>query len=99
MSQRSDSRAVRIDQFFAGLGARGDEWRSLAELAEAWRDGTANRAQFEVELAEMTPTEEFPAYPGLHLLAAALRVPCSPVPTGSASTIGTPTRRAKPRPP
>ena len=70
MSQRSESRTVRIDQFFAGLGARGDEWRDLAELAEAWRDGSGSRAQFEAALAELTPTEEFHAYPGLHLLAA-----------------------------
>src|SRR5262245_8564694 len=70
MSQRSDSRAVRIDQFFAGLGARGDEWRNLAEMAEAWCDGSGSRAQIESALAEMTPTEEFHAYPGPHLLGA-----------------------------
>src|SRR5689334_5880908 len=70
MSQRGDRSAVRIDQFFAGLGARGDQWRHLVELAEAWCEGSGSRASIETALAEMTPTEEFHAYPGLQLLTA-----------------------------
>jgi arginine decarboxylase len=70
MSQRGDRAAVRIDQFFAGLGARGDQWRNLVELAEAWCEGSGSRATFEAALAEVTPTEEFHAYPGLQLLTA-----------------------------
>src|SRR5262245_39097009 len=70
MSQRGDRPAVRIDQFFAGLGARGDQWRHLVELGEAWCEGSGSRAAFETALAEMTPTEEFHAYPGLQLLTA-----------------------------
>src|SRR5690348_15606837 len=63
MSQRGDRSAVRIDQFFAGLGARGDQWRHLVELAEAWCEGSGSRASIETALAEITPTEEFHAYP------------------------------------
>ena len=70
MSQRGDRAAVRIDQFFAGLGARGDQWRNLVELAEAWCEGSGSRATFEAALAEVTPTEEFHAYPGPQLLTA-----------------------------
>ena len=61
---------VRIDRFFAGPGARGDQWRNLVELAEAWSGGSVKRAKFEAALAEMTATEEFHAYPGLQLMTA-----------------------------
>jgi arginine/lysine/ornithine decarboxylase len=60
----------RIDQFFAGPGARGDEWRNLVELAEVWSSGSGSRAKFEAALAEMRATEEFHAFPGLQLLTA-----------------------------
>ena len=60
----------RIDQFFAGPGARGDQWRNLVELAEAWSSGSGSRAKVEAALAEMTATEEFHAYPGLQLMTA-----------------------------
>ncbi len=61
---------IRIDQFFAGPGARGDQWRNLVEMAEAWSRGSGSRAKFEVALAEMAVTEGFHAYPGLQLMAA-----------------------------
>src|SRR4051812_37854707 len=72
MSKVGASSPSRIDQFFAGPGARGDQWRNLVQLADAWSSGSANRTEFEAALAEMTPTEEFHAYPG-HQLMTALR--------------------------
>ena len=70
MSKGASSHPVRIDRFFAGPGARADQWRNLVELAEAWSGGSGNREKFEAALAEMTATEEFHAYPGLQLLTA-----------------------------
>ncbi len=70
MSQAAISHPNRIDKFFSGPGARGDQWRDLVELAESWSNGSGSRAKFEAALAEMTATEEFHAYPGFELLAA-----------------------------
>jgi arginine decarboxylase len=70
MPEAASGHPSRIDQFFAGPGARGDEWRNLVELAEAWSSGSGNRAEFEAALAKMTATEEFHAYPGLQLITA-----------------------------
>jgi arginine decarboxylase len=70
MPEAASGHPRRIDQFFAGPGARGDEWRNLVELAEAWSSGSGNRAEFEAALAKMTATEEFHAYPGLQLITA-----------------------------
>jgi arginine/lysine/ornithine decarboxylase len=70
MSKGSSTQAVRIDQFFAGPGARGDQWRDLVEVAEAWAGGSDSREKFEAALADMTATEEFHAYPGAQLLTA-----------------------------
>src|SRR4051812_11359949 len=72
MSKAATGRPSRIDQFFAGPGVRGDQWRNLVQLAEAWSNGSGSRAEFEAALAEMTATEEFHAYPG-HQLMTALR--------------------------
>jgi hypothetical protein len=58
MSEAASGHPSRIDQFFAGPGARGDEWRNLVELAEAWSSGSGSRAEFEAALAKMTATEE-----------------------------------------
>jgi len=70
MSKAAAGHRTHIDQFFAGPGARADQWLRLTELAEAWAGGSGDRAKFEAALAEMTPTEEYHAYPGPHLLAA-----------------------------
>ena len=70
MSTAANRHPARIDQLFAGPGARGDQWRNLVELAEAWSNGSVNQAKFEAALAEMTATEEFHAYPGLQLMTA-----------------------------
>ena len=70
MSKGASPHPVRIDQFFAGPGARADQWRLLVELAEAWAGGSGNREQFEAALADMTATEGFHAYPGSQLLTA-----------------------------
>ena len=70
MPKRDNGHAIRIDQFFAGLGARGDQWRNLVERAEAWCEGSGSRADFEAALADMRATEEFHAYPGLQLMSA-----------------------------
>jgi arginine decarboxylase len=72
MSREAGRHTIRIDRFFGGPGARADQWCHLMELANAWANGTGDRAAFEAALAEMTPTEEFHAYPG-HQLMSALR--------------------------
>ncbi len=68
----ASKRPLHIDRFFAGPGARGDQWRNLVELAEAWSNEPAKRAEVEAALAEMAATEEFHAYPG-HRQIGALR--------------------------
>src|SRR6185295_3527822 len=70
MSKEIKHHPVRIDQFFAGPGARADRWAQLTELADAWSNGSSNRAKFEATLAEMTAMEEFHAYPGPQLMTA-----------------------------
>ena len=70
MSREAERQGNRIDRFFAGPGARADQWCRLMEMADAWSTGTGERAAFEAALAEMTPTEEFHAYPGPQLMAA-----------------------------
>ena len=59
----------RIDQFFAGPGARADEWRRLLEAAKAWAAGSGDRATFEQQLSQIAITEEYHAYPGSRLMA------------------------------
>ena len=68
MAQQAQER--RIDQFFSGPGARADEWRGLVEAAKAWSSGSGDRAGFEEKLSQLAITEEYHAYPGLHLMAA-----------------------------
>ena len=63
----------QIDRFFAGPGARGDQWRNLVELAEARSNGSGNRTEFEVAFAEVAATEGFHAYPGPQLIDALRR--------------------------
>ena len=70
MATAPDHRPVRIDRFFAGPGSRGDQWRNLVELAEAWANGSGSRATFEAALSEMSVTEEYHAYPGPQLMTA-----------------------------
>ena len=70
MSKGANRHRTQIDQFFAGPGARGDQWRDLVELAEAWSKGSGDRTKVEAALPEMTATEEFHAYPGLLLINA-----------------------------
>jgi arginine decarboxylase len=60
----------RIDQFFAGPGARGDQWTNLVQVAEAWANNSGGRAKFDSALAEIAATEEFHAYPGPQLMTA-----------------------------
>ena len=70
MDEGANRPTVRIDRFFAGPGARADQWYQLVELAESWSRGSADRAAFEAALAELMATEEFHAYPGLKLMTA-----------------------------
>src|SRR5215813_5565933 len=70
MRKEGSRHPAQIDQFFAGPGARGDQWRDLVELAEAWSKGSGDRTKVEATLAEMAATEEFHAYPGPQLIAA-----------------------------
>jgi arginine decarboxylase len=70
MRKQASRHPSQIDRFFAGPGARGDQWRNLVELAEAWSHGAGTRNKVEAALDEMTATEEFHAYPGPELIAA-----------------------------
>ena len=70
VSKESSHSLPQIDQFFVGPGARADRWQNLVELAEAWADGSGSPASFEVALAEVTPTEEYHAFPGPQLMSA-----------------------------
>src|SRR5262245_25009659 len=70
MRKQDAGHPSQIDRFFAGPGARGDQWRNLVELAEAWSNGTGGRDKVQDALDEMTATEEFHAYPGLELSTA-----------------------------
>jgi len=70
MAQTTKHQSVQIDRFFAGPGARGDQWRDLAQLAESWANGKEDRAKFDAALAEIALTEEFHAYPGAKLITA-----------------------------
>jgi arginine decarboxylase len=64
---------VRIDQFYAGPGARADRWREVVDAAQAWSTGAGDRGKFEDALAHIGATEEYFAYPGPRLMGA-LRV-------------------------
>ena len=70
MSRKIGDDHVQIDRFFAGPGARADQWSHLLELAQSWSRGASNRATVEAALSEMAATEEFHAYPGLKLMSA-----------------------------
>ena len=70
MTKAVTSHPIQIDRFFAGPGARGDQWQNLVELAEVWVQDPAGRAKFETALGEMAAAEGFYAYPGLQLMAA-----------------------------
>src|SRR5689334_20842312 len=70
MAQGATTQPAQIDRFFAGPGARGDQWRDLVEAAEAWAGGTDNRAKIEAAFADVAVTEGFHAYPGAALLSA-----------------------------
>jgi len=70
MSREAESQGRRIDRFFAGPGARADQWCHLMELIDAWSSGSGERAEFDVAFDEMIPTEGFHAYPGLELMTA-----------------------------
>ncbi|HEY1543039.1 MAG TPA: decarboxylase [Xanthobacteraceae bacterium] len=61
---------VRIDQFFAGPGARADQWRAMVDTARAWASGDGTPGDFKTALAAIAVIEEFFAYPGPHLMAA-----------------------------
>src|SRR3981189_1741049 len=69
MSKDSKPAQKCIDQFLTGPGGRADDWRDLIETAKAWARG-GDRADYDVALADLSVTEEFPGYPGLHLMAA-----------------------------
>jgi arginine decarboxylase len=70
MPKETKSQERKIDQFFAGPSARADRWQELQDAAQAWAAGTGTRGDFETVLDDLAVTEEFFAYPGLHLMAA-----------------------------
>ncbi|MFZ0849036.1 MAG: decarboxylase [Hyphomicrobiaceae bacterium] len=70
MSRKTGDDHVQIDRFFAGPGARADQWSYLLELAQSWSRGATQRGKVEAALGEMAATEEFHAYPGLKLMSA-----------------------------
>jgi len=57
MRKQASRHRSQIDRFFAGPGARGDQWRDLVELAEAWSYGLGSRNKVEAALDETTATE------------------------------------------
>jgi hypothetical protein len=62
---------IRIARFFAGPGARSDQWYRLVKLAESWSRGSANRGTFEAALDELTKTRQrrialAHSYPRIH---------------------------------
>src|SRR5262249_34314289 len=61
---------VRIDQFFAGPGARADRWRDVVDAAQAWSEGRGTSSKFNEVLAGIGSTEEYCAYPGPRLIKA-----------------------------
>src|SRR6266403_479500 len=69
MSKDTKPAQKRIDQFLTGPGGRADDWRDLVEAAKAWAQG-GDRANYDTMLADLSVTEEFHGYPGLHLMAA-----------------------------
>ena len=68
MSKDTKPAQQRIDQFFSGPGGRADNWRDLVDAAKAWAQG-GDRAKYDAALADLSVTEEFHGYPGLHLIA------------------------------
>src|SRR5258705_4762902 len=69
MSQDTKPAQKRIDQFLNGPGGRPDDWRDLMEGAKVWARG-GDRGDYDAALADLSVTEEFHGYPGLHLMAA-----------------------------
>ena len=69
MSKDSKPTQKRIDQFFSGPGGRADDWRDLVDAAKVWSRG-GDRAKYDAALANLSVTEEFHGYPGLHLMGA-----------------------------
>jgi arginine decarboxylase len=67
--QKEVTERVRIDRFFAGPGARADQWSHLMGLAEAWSEGRGERTTIETAITELMATEEFHAYPGGQLMS------------------------------
>jgi len=61
---------VRIDQFFAGPGARADRWRDVVDAAQAWSAGRGDRGKFNDALSGIGITEEYFAYPGPRVIKA-----------------------------
>src|SRR5947207_11439415 len=70
MAKETQFQEQRIDQFFAGPGARADGWRLLVDAARAWSEGSSNRHRFDAMFAQLEATEEFHGYPGVRLMAA-----------------------------
>jgi arginine decarboxylase len=70
MHAPGDHQSARIDRFFAGPGARCDQWCDLVEIADAWCKDAGHRVSFDAALADMMATEQFHAYPGPRLLTA-----------------------------
>ena len=75
----------RIDQFYAGPGARADHWRFLVDAAKAWSDGSGKRNEFDAQLGEIEVTEEFHGYPGPRLMAALKEAAASGDASGTAA--------------
>jgi arginine decarboxylase len=69
MSKDAKPVQKRIDRFFSGPAGRADDWRELVEAAKAWDQG-GERGRYDAALSDLSATEEFHGYPGLHLMAA-----------------------------
>jgi arginine decarboxylase len=68
MSKYTKPAPQRIDQFFSGPGGRAVNWRELVDAAKARAEG-GDSAKYDAAPADLSVTEEFRGYPGLHLIA------------------------------
>lgn len=58
----------RIDQFFLFYSSRADSWRKLASAAQEWVRNSDNGPALTAAFAEITPAEQFHAFPGARSL-------------------------------
>ena len=63
MPEAASGHLSQIDQFFAGPGARADQWRDLVELAEAWSNGPGTAPNSKLRLRRWSRPRNFTLIP------------------------------------